>query len=306
MSTQIEIGGRRMGRFRASWLLTKECFRFMKADTEILLVPIITSVLQCIVIGLGAFTLFVLGFFAALDKGSNPTWEEYGILFACYLVSAFFIAWSQGIIAHIVYTRAHGGDASLWHGVKVASELWPHFFLWSVITSTVGIILRALAERSGTLGRIVTGLLGATWAVLTYFVVPSMVTGKRTATGAIRDSALVFRRTWGETVVTNISFSLVFIVVFILYNAGLVGIAILMDNTIGWSPSMLFGLFGLLAFGLTFFALISAVFGSILRTLLYIYASENITPPNFNRELLDHMLVKRVSSVPAEMGTSVV
>jgi hypothetical protein len=278
----------------------------MKSDTEMLLVPLIASVLQCVLIGLGAFTLFILGFFTALEEGAKPTLDEYGILFACYLVSAFFIAWSQGIIAHIVYTRAHGGNATLWQGIKVASSLWPHFFLWSAITSTVGIILRAIAERSGTLGRIVTALFGATWAVLTYFVVPSMVIGKRTAGRAIRDSAFVFRRTWGETAITNISFTLVFTVAFILYNVSLVGLAILMNSTMGWSLGTLFVIVGLFALGILFFTLIGAVFGSILRTLLYIYASENITPSNFNRELLDQMLVKRAPSVPVGMGTSMV
>jgi hypothetical protein len=300
----IVVGGKKIGRLRASVLLFKECFRFMSHDKEMLMVPVIALFIQLFLLGASAIVLYSLGFFKVLqDEGAKMTPEEYVFVFAWYVVSAFMVAWTQAAIAHIVYTRAHGGDATLGQGLRSATSLWPALLLWSVITSTVGIILRTIAERSGTLGRIVTGLLGATWAVLTYFVVPSIVIGRRSAVAAISDSAMVFKRTWGETFVTNVSFSLVVVLAFLGYVTVLVGIGFLT----GWSVGVAVMLFGLFVFGLVALSLVSATLGSILRTLLYIYASEETTPTNFNKELLDQMLVKRGgSAIPPGVGTSFV
>jgi Family of unknown function (DUF6159) len=299
----IIVGGKKIGRLRASMLLFKECFRFMSHDKEMLMIPIIAFVIQLFLLGASAIVLYSLGFFAVLqDEGAKLTPEEYVFVFVWYVIGAFMVAWTQAAIAHIVYTRAHGGDATLGQGIGRATRLWPALLLWSVITSTVGIILRSIAERSGILGKVVIALLGATWAVLTYFVVPSMVIGRRSSIAAIKDSALVFKRTWGETFVTNISFSLVVVLAFLGYVVVLVGIGFLA----GWSVGIGIVLILLLTLGVLVLSLVSATLSSILRTLLYIYASEQVTPTNFNKELLDQMLVKRGSVVPAGVGTSAV
>ncbi len=275
----------------------------MSHDKEMLMVPIIALIIQLFLLGASAIVLFSLGFFKVLeDEGSKVSPEEYVFVFVAYVISAFMVAWTQAAIAHIVYTRAHGGDATLGQGLGRATGLWPALLLWSIITSTVGIILRSIAERSGTLGRIVTGLLGATWAVLTYFVVPSIVIGKRSALAAVSDSTTVFKRTWGETFVTNISFSLVIVLAFLSYVAVLVGVGFLS----GWSVGIAIAILLLFVAGLITLSLVSATLSSILRTLLYIYASEQITPTNFNKELLDQMLVKRGSTLQPGTGTSFV
>lgn len=299
----IVVGGKQIGRIRASILLFKECFRFMSHDKEVLAVPVIALALQLFFLGVSGIFLVSLGFFKVLqDEGAKLSSEEYLFVFVGYVVSAFIVSWTQAAIVHIVYTRAHGGDATLGQGLSRATSLWPALLMWSLITSTVGIILRAIAERSGTIGRIVTGLLGATWAVLTYFVVPSIVIGKRSAIAAVSDSTTVFKRTWGETFVTNVSFSLVMVLAFFAYVIVLLGVGFLF----GWSLGVALTLFVLLVLGVLVLSLLSATLSSILRTLLYIYASEDVTPTNFNKELLDQMLVKRGSTLPLGVGTSFV
>ena len=57
---------------------------------------------------------------------------------------------------------------------------------WIQTTATIGMILRQIQENAGILGRIVIGLVGIAWSVLTYFVVPVLlyepVARARTAT----------------------------------------------------------------------------------------------------------------------------
>lgn len=301
--TNIVIQGNRIGRFRASVLLCKETFRFLALDTEMLFVPVIAFALELVLLGALVFVLLLSG---SLDLLSGSRVEvvpaDYISLFLSYLLSAFVIAWTQAAIAHIVYTRAHGGNSSLGDGIGVAFRNWLALLVWSAITSTVGVILRAIAERSGILMRIVVALMGAAWSVLTYFVVPSIVIGKRTAFGAIGDSGSVFKRTWGETLVTNVSFGLVFTLVFFLFMLGLIGIGFI----VGWSITTAVVLMMIFLFGVFMLSLLSSVLASVLRTLLYIYASEGSVPENFNRELLEQIVGRAAPTVVPGSGTSFV
>lgn len=304
MKTPVTIEGRQVGRLRASFLLFKETFRFLRADAEMMAVPIIAILFEMFLFGVLGIFLFTTGFFTLLvqSEGAPKAPVAYIALFLCYIVSAFVIAWMQAVITHIVYVRAHGSNATLGEGIKVAFNNWSALLLWSVITSTVGILLRAIADRSRIVGRIVVALIGTAWSVLTYFVVPSIIIGKRPAFDAIRDSGTIFKRTWGETLVTNISFSLVLTLGFFAYLIALFGIGFIM----GWSIGVVITLCVLFVFGITILSLLGSTLGSILRTLLYLYASEGKVPENFNPELLEKMFKRKDSSIPNGVGTSLV
>ncbi len=293
MSTPIIIEGKQVGKFRASFLLFKETFRFLLADKEMMWVPIITGIIQMFFIGTFV-VLFDLG--TVFSETEVITGAQYGYVLVLYIICAFTIAYAQATIAHIVYTRIHGGDATLGEGIKVAGAHASALFVWACITSTIGLLLRMVAERSQLLARIFIALLGAMWSVLTYFVVPAIIIDKKSPFAAIRHSGSVFKRTWGETLVTNISFGFVFLVAIFALVFVLIGFIFLA----GGSPLSMFigiGVFLVSIFGLV---LLSSVLDSVLRTLLYVYASEQVIPQNFSKELLEGMLVRK-NKVEAEV-----
>ncbi len=301
MSTPIVIAGKKMGRIRAGVLLFKETFRFLRADAEMLWIPIIALVLELFLFGFIAIVLESSGFLAAFqNEGAVPALQGYLLLGIGYLVSAFVLACTQATIAHIVYVRAHGGNATLGEGVDTVLRNWPALLLWSAITSTVGIILRMISDRSQLLGRMLAALMGAAWSVITYFVVPSIIIGKRPVFAAIEDSGAVFKRTWGETLVTNVSFSVVFMFAFVIYVVALVGLVFVLGSSV-FSFVLSIGLFGV---GVIMIMLVSSVLEGVLRTVLYMYASEGTVPQNFNKELLEQML-SRKGGAPAVSGAGV-
>ena len=59
-------------------------------------------------------------------------------------------------------------------------------------------ILRTLQERAGIVGRIVIGLIGVAWNVITFFVVPVLLYEPVGVPEAIKRSASIFRQRWGE------------------------------------------------------------------------------------------------------------
>ena len=259
--------------------------------------PILGLFAQLFLIGLAFLIIFAPGGFNMSERmdaiHNSPV--QYVYIFVLYIISAFTLACSQATIAHIVYVRMHGGDATLGEGIGVAFKHAPTLFLWACITSTVGMVLRIIAERSALLMRIVVALIGAAWSVLTYFVVPAIIIDKKSATDAIHHSGEVFRRTWGETIVASISLSLAFLAFFIVLIVAIVGALVVS----GGDPivSIICGIVFIVS--IVGSIIMSSVLDSVLRTLLYIYASENITPTNFNSELLEKMLVRK--AVPVQI-----
>ncbi len=291
----IVLNGQKIGRFRASKLLFTETFRFFWADREMLWVPFIALIAQFFILGVAIVAVCIpAGMFAEGAENVPLTAPEYGALFVLYVISAFVLAFSQAVITHIVYTRIHGGDATLGDGMKVAASHMSALFIWACITSTVGIILRSIAERSQLLVKILVAVMGAMWSVLTYFVVPAIVIDKKSAFSAIGHSGNVFKRTWGETLIANISLGLIFATFFFVLIFALIGVAVFAGVSFEF---VLFG-GGVLFVVIILASLLSSVLESVLRTLLYVYASEHIVPQNFNQELLESMLGRRPVSTP--------
>ncbi len=71
------------------------------------------------------------------------------------------------------------------------------------IAATVGLLLRAIEERVGWLGRIVVKLIGVAWALATFLVVPVLVTRDVGPIDAVKESAALLRETWGENLIGN-------------------------------------------------------------------------------------------------------
>lgn len=282
----IILEGTKISRVRASWLLFKESWRFLRADKEIFWIPIITGLLNIIFFGLVcvAFVAGVIGF--SISEGNR--YAPYVFLFGVYLASAFTLALSQASITHIVFRRLHGENATLSEGLGVAFAHVLPLLVWSALASTVGVVLNAIVERSQLLGRIVAVFLGAAWSVLTYFAVPAMVLDNKGAFAAIRHSGTVFRKTWGEMLVSNVSLGLVFFVAHIVVITAMIGVAIF--GIAAESIVITILALVLLVAWVFFSTLVHMSLEAILKTLLYVYASERSVPTNFNRELLEQML----------------
>lgn len=305
-SEPVMVGGRRVGKLRASWLLFKETWRYLQADRELLLLPVLAVLMSLVLFGFLVF-VFVLG--GGREVLSRVIAEDFSLLgwlfiFGCYVIAAFTLAVSQAGISHTVYTRAHSGDATLLQSLGIAFSHWPSLLLWSMITSTVGVLLQMVVEKSRLLGRLVAFLLGSAWSVLTYFVVPAMVIDKKTAFESISKSTQVFKSTWGETIVSNITLGAVFLITHVLVLVSLIGlvIACVVLNLI----APMFVIFAVYIIWLFMAILIQSTMEGILKTLLYIYASESTYPANFSHELLEQMLVRQnisntVSAVPVQV-----
>ncbi len=303
MATPITISGRSVGKWRGSWLLFKETFRFLLADKEMVLIPLITGFLNLFFLGMVIAGYFLAGGFATL-MGTGAVEQslrlvDYGFIFLIYVMGAYTLALSQAAIAFTVFTRAHGGNPTLGQSLVVAFGHTRSLLGWALVTSTVGLVLRFIGERSRLVGRTIESLLGAAWNLLTFFAVPSIVLGNKSFYGAIGHSAYLFRRTWGELLVSNITLGLTFFLAYVLALLSFMGLLAL---------SFAVGSITLFVIAVTMAivwfvaaALVQTALQAVLKTLLYLYAAEGTLPKNFNHELLEAVLARQgaVSLPPA-------
>jgi hypothetical protein len=102
---------------------------------------------------------------------------------------------------HCASIRMSGSDPTIADGFQGAISSFVPILLWSLISATVGLVLRLIEERLALVGRIVASILGLGWSFLTYFAVPVMIFEGKSPGRAIKRSAELFKRTWGESVV---------------------------------------------------------------------------------------------------------
>lgn len=277
-----------MGKFKASRMIVSQSWAILKQDKEIMWFPVlsaITSLIALVIMGAALFFLALGGSFAGLSGEGDDTANglSYVILFVYYLVMFFITNFFEAGIYVIAHGRFNGRDLGFGDGMKGATDNIGKIFAWSFISATVGVILRMIADRSKLIGKIVAGLLGAAWNILTYFSLPSLIIGNTSVENSFKESAAVIRRTWGETIIVNLGVGLFFMLLFFLGLALAVGIVILVPEffvVIGVAALFLVYIIGL--------TVISSALSSIFKLAIYEYATTGKVPQGFSPELVQH------------------
>ncbi len=255
-----------MGRIGSGWQLTKTSLRVLRKDKELLLFPLISGL--TLILLLAAFIggmFFAVGFDAAF--GGSATWLS-AVLFVAYYIVAFFVGlFFNAAIIGAATIRLNGGNPTLGDGLRIARENARRIFVWAVFAATVAMILRAVQERLGFLGKIVIGLVGVAWSLATYFVVPILIYEKLGPWAAVKRSAHLFKSTWGETLVGGFSMGAIFVLL------GLAGLlAPILGFVAGGVLGLLAGIVVLVVYWIIL-ALVASAASSILIAALYRYAT---------------------------------
>jgi hypothetical protein len=301
--SQIIIDGKKVGRIRAGYLLFIESWKYFKADPELAWFPLFALLLHLALLLVGV--MFAILCFVAVSvissENANVVWYVcfWMGMFYLLLSGAFVKACLEAGVAYIVAERTKGNNASLRDGVRAVRATKRTLLMWSLVAATVGVILNMIASRSRIIGNIVVALLGATWALLTYFTVQSIVLEGKHTKDAMYRSADVFKKTWGEQLVSNISIGIVFLGFFILSLIGAFVLFIFFSAT-GLPPNIAIGItFLMWLLVMIVLAVIQTVLNTIIKTLLFAYALQGRELTHMNAELLSQVLKKTAPASPS-------
>ncbi|MCX7512718.1 DUF6159 family protein [Frateuria hangzhouensis] len=275
------------GKFARSWALMKASAAVLRSDKALLAFPLLSGLCSLVVAASFMIPVAVVAVAsdgAAIDhdRWSPATWL---VMFAFYLVQYFVIVFFNTALAGCALRHLRGEPTSLSDGLALARSRWAAILGYALIAATVGLLLRALQERLGLIGRLMVGLLGLAWTVATFLVVPVLASQSVGPVDAVKRSVDLLKRTWGENLIGNVGLGAVFtLVTFValLLGAALVGGAFALHSM----PAVLVAVI-VAVLGLMLLSLVQASLQGIYAAALYRYAEDGVVGAGFDPALLE-------------------
>lgn len=272
-------------RFGRSWSLVKASASVLKEDKELLLFPLIST--AALVLVMACFALPVFGL-AAIDGITRPDGSTsplaYGIAFLFYVTQYFVIFFFNTALVGAALMRLDGGKPTFRDGLAIASSRFGSILGYAIIAATVGMILRAIQERVGIIGKIVVGIIGIGWSLATYLVVPVLAARDVGPIEAVKESATLLKETWGENVIGQAGIGLAFGLIMMLVIFAGIALVILAVATHSVAVIVLAVVVTVLALGIT--VLIQSALAGIYSAALYRYATTGESSVGFTADTM--------------------
>ena len=275
-----------MGKLSNSWELMKASWKILMLDKEMLLFPLFSGIASILVMFSFAAPLFFFDDGALFNDmvSSENQLVQYVVVFLFYFCNYFVVIFFNSAVVICATIRMNGGDPTVKDGIRLALKRLPLIIRWALVASGVGMLLRIIEERAGILGRIIAGVLGFAWTVTSFLVIPVMVVDKRGPIDALKESAHLLRKTWGEQLITNFSFGLIFLLLMIPA-FGLSFLAVMS----GKAFIMIFVIIISLLYMLTL-VLIQSTLQGIFQAALFKFARSGNVAEGFNGYLLKNAI----------------
>ncbi len=270
-------------RFSRSWSLVKASSAVLGANKRLMVFPVLSSICTLIVAASFLVPAFTSGLLTHMDRG-HMTPGMAVLLFLFYLVQYFVIIFFNSALVGAASIHLRGGNPTVSDGFGIAMSKLPAILGYAVISATVGMVLRAIQERAGFIGRWVVGLLGVAWTLATFLVVPVMVNQEIGPFDAVKRSAELLKRTWGENLIGNagigLAFGLVSMLV-VLAGLALVFLAVSTHSTVAIAVVV-----ALCVLVMLVLAVIQSALHGIYAAALYRYAEEGEAGAGFDKALV--------------------
>jgi hypothetical protein len=270
-----------MGRIGRSFQLVGLSYRILMKDKELMVLPLISGAIIALVAA-----SFWFGFGLTQSRIDEGGLAVYAPVFLFYVIAYAIGIFFQAAVVAGATERMRGGDATVGSALAAASRRLGPIVAWAVVAATVGTIIRAIHDRAGFLGKIVTIVAGTAWSLATFFIVPVLVLEERSIRDSFNRSVDVFKDTWGESLAGGTTLSAAAVCAWLTLFA--------ISGLVAWgtgSPIALVVFFGG-AVALTIF--FSSLQGIYVATL-YRYATEGAVPVGFDSALLHEAFKHRDS-----------
>jgi hypothetical protein len=276
------------GRWSNSWELLKASWRVLRQHKQLVTFPIISGITMVVLVALllipASFFISAFHHTATTTTGSTTGTNTGGMMlfylayFVVYFIGSFVVIFfNTGLIA-CAQQCLRGEEPTFAYGWDIAKKNLGNIARWALVSATVGLILKAIRERGGIFGAILGSVIGFAWNMIVLFVIPVMIFQGFGVVDSVKESASLFRRKWGETLISNVSIGFVFGLLAIV---GMLAIALAAFTRnipliiIVSSVALLYWIF---------LAIMHATLNGILATALYDYAITNQVPQGYDPE----------------------
>ena len=287
-------------RLARSWDLVQASAAVLRDDKELLILPVISGLCSLMVMAAFLLPAYLTGALEAIAResqdggmpGAGMTAEIYVAVFLFYIVQYFVVFFFNTALVGAALLRLGGHNPTLGDALLIATARIGQIAGYAVVSATVGVLLRMIAERFGFLGRIVEAVFGLAWTVSTFLVVPIIAAHGVGPIQAVKESASLLRKTWGENLIGNGGIGLaVTVVVMPVAFIGFGAMQYLFAQP-GMAPAAIV-VAGITVLALAAITIFAAALGGVYSAALYLYADGGTTMRGFDRSLLEGAFTRK-------------
>jgi hypothetical protein len=265
------------------WKISKYSFSVLKENRSLIIFPILSAISMILIFG-----SVITGVLASNDWTLNNFDEQnrvldYIFLFLFYLVNYFIVVFFNMALIHCTHLYFKGQKPTVSDGLRFSVSRIGAIFSWSVLAAIVGTVLRIIQENVGSIGKIITGLIGIAWNIAAFFVVPVIAYENLGPVDALKRSAKMMKEKWGESLGATFSFGLIHFLAVLVVGGGLFAIGAFINVILG----IVLAILGIL--------ILAAIF-SAAQTIFVSAVYHDMTGDpvqNFNEAFADNLFVSK-------------
>jgi hypothetical protein len=268
-----------MSRISNGWKIAINSFKILKANQELIIFPILSGISIILIMASFLTATFAAAGWHVPDADINNNPFRYVLVFAFYVVNYFIVVFFNMALIHCTHLYFKGEKVSVSAGLKFSLSRIGSIFIWALFAGTIGFILKLIQERSGIIGKIITGIIGVVWSIATFFAVPVIAYENLGPIDAVKRSAQIMKQKWGESLVSRFSFAFIQLIAIV----GICGILYLLG-------SLIHPLAGMLLAVLALFIIIAVM--SAAQTIFVSAVYHNVTDEPvayFDQQLVDDL-----------------
>ena len=202
-------------RISNGWNIAINSWKVLRENKQLIIFPVLSTVSLILIVG--SFFVSVLGFYDwDIDSIQEPgSVIQYIFILAFYIVNYFVVVFFNVALVHCVSMYFKGEKITVKDGIQFSMSRIGSIFAWAVFAGSIGAVLKIIQENTGSLGKIITGLIGIVWAIATFFVVPVIAYENLGPVDAFKRSSQIMKDKWGQRVGTGFSFMLISLICFV-------------------------------------------------------------------------------------------
>ena len=203
-------------RLSNGWTLSMNSLKVLKENRQLIIFPILSGLSMILIIGSFIVAMLSSAGWQLDGISDDNTAFNYIVGFLFYLVNYFIVAFFNMALIQCTRDYFNGEILSVKKGLQFSMSRIGAIFSWSVFAGSVGFGLRILQENLGSLGKIITGIIGIVWSIATFFVVPIIAYENLNPIQALKRSTQLMKEKWGESLGSTFSFGLLRFVAFLI------------------------------------------------------------------------------------------
>lgn len=302
------------GTFKRGWILTKASWQVLRQDSKLINFSILNVLVSLLIIGLSVGValaiIFATGDWESVkaqfnSSGSLPAWIYpyiFLMLLPLFVVMNYFTACITAGALQQFRGQAPTLKSSLREANKISGSIIEFSFYQNLAIWTIDFL-----RRIKFIGPALAFLGELGFAAGTFFALPILIDGRGTIgpLGAIKKSAELIKKTWGESIVVNLGMTLWAVLAGVLYTAiwcvvlWVVGQFVHPSATGGVDTGTYIGvgvIIATLAIGYGIIMVIYSALSTIATSAVYIYATTGRTPERFDNDILRQSFRPKTSS----------